>query len=144
MIRPRPGILMTSFAGLLVINVLVGALAFWTPCPAWAGINPRKAEGPIKPPKPKHQEAPVYPPQEKADKIQGAVKLTAVINKKGEVEKVEVEETSGNQNLDQAAIEAVKKWTFHPATRNRKPIAVTYSLTLRFVPEWEEGPGGIP
>jgi protein TonB len=60
------------------------------------------------------------------------------------VEKVEVEETSGNQNLDQAAIEAVQKWTFHPARRNRKPVAVTYSLTLRFVPDWEESPGETP
>jgi TonB family protein len=135
MIRPRIAILMTSFAGLLAVNVLVGTLAFWTPCTAWAGSK-------FRPPKPIHQEAPVYPDQEKADKVQGVVKLTAVINKKGEVEKVEVEETSGNQNLDQAAIDAVKKWSFRPATRNRKPIAASYSLTLRFVPEWEESPGG--
>jgi TonB family protein len=144
MIRPRIAILLTSFAGLLALNVLLSTLVFWTPGAAWAGGKPRKVEGSVKPPKARHQAAPVYPAQEKADKIEGVVRLVAVIDKKGKVESVEVEESSGNQNLDQAAIDAVQQWTFDPATRNRKPVAVSYSLTLRFVADWEEKPAGPP
>jgi TonB family protein len=36
--------------------------------------------------------------------------------------------------LDQAAIEAVKKWQFKPATKDRKPVAVRISTEFDFKP----------
>ena len=36
--------------------------------------------------------------------------------------------------LDQAAVEAVKKWQFDPATRRGKPVAVRISTEFDFQP----------
>ncbi len=34
--------------------------------------------------------------------------------------------------LDQATVDAVKRWKFKPATPNGKPVAVIYKLTVNF------------
>ncbi len=34
--------------------------------------------------------------------------------------------------LDQAAVDAIKKWRFEPATLHGKPVAVYYNLTVNF------------
>ena len=34
--------------------------------------------------------------------------------------------------LEEAAMEAAREWRFEPATCNGKPVAVLYSLTVRF------------
>jgi protein TonB len=35
--------------------------------------------------------------------------------------------------LDQAAVEAVKQWTFKPATLNGQPVEVIFNLTVNFM-----------
>lgn len=132
MSRPRIATLMTSFAALLALTAVLGILAFPMSGTAWAGGEPRKVEGDIQPPKVKNQVAPVYPEQEKAHKIQGMVVLSTIITEEGKVDKIEVAQSSGNANLDRAAVDAVKQWTFQPATDNGEPVTVFYTLTINF------------
>jgi TonB family protein len=132
MSRPRIATLMTTFASLLALTAVLGILAFPMSGTAWAGGEPRKVGGNIHRPEIKSQEPPVYPAQERADKVEGMVILSTVITEEGRVDKVEVAKSSGNANLDQSAVDAVRKWTFHPATENGKPVTVLYTLTINF------------
>ncbi|MBK6406582.1 MAG: energy transducer TonB [Holophagales bacterium] len=74
---------------------------------------------------------PTYPEEARKNKVQGQVILKAVINEKGIVTKVEAVE-SPDQMLTEAAIEAVKKWTYKPATKKGKPVKVHLTITVAF------------
>jgi len=64
-------------------------------------------------------------------RIQGVVIVEAIIDKTGVVTNVRVLKPLP-MGLDQAAVEAVKKWKFKPATLNGKPVDVYYNLTVNF------------
>lgn len=132
MSRPRIATLVTTFAGLLALTAVLGILAFPMTGTAWAGSKPVKIEGAIKPPKALQTVPPAYPSEERENKIEGVVINEVVINEQGKVESVKVEKSSGNANLDQAAVDAVEQWTFEPATLNGNPVAVYYHLTINF------------
>lgn len=74
---------------------------------------------------------PSRPPQ--AASITGIVILEALINDRGTVDGVKV--LKGLPfGLDQAAAEAVEKWTFQPATRDDRPVPVVVQLVVNFPP----------
>ncbi len=64
-------------------------------------------------------------------RIQGVVIVEAIIDKGGNVTNVKVLKPLP-MGLDQAAVDAVKKWKFKPATLNGKPVDVYYNLTVNF------------
>lgn len=64
-------------------------------------------------------------------RIQGVVIVQAIINKQGNVTDVKVLKGLP-MGLDQAAVEAIRKWRFEPATLNGKPVDVYYNLTVNF------------
>jgi protein TonB len=64
-------------------------------------------------------------------RIQGVVIVQAVIDEQGVVTDVEVLK-SLPMGLTEAAVDAVKQWTFKPATLNNKPVAVYFNLTVNF------------
>jgi TonB family protein len=130
MSRPRIATLLTTFAGLLALTAVLGILAF--PMTGWAGGKPMKIEGDVKPPKALSQTAPVYPKSARDNAIEGTTILTTVIDEQGKVQSPKVATSSGDKDLDQAAIDAVSKWTFRPATLDGKPVAVYFTLTIRF------------
>ena len=74
---------------------------------------------------------PTYPEEARKNRIQGLVKLSAVIDAKGTVTKVEPIE-SPDPTLTEAAVEAVKKWTYKPATLKGKPVKVIMTITVSF------------
>jgi len=45
---------------------------------------------------------------------------------------VEIEQSSRHRELDQAAIQAVKKWRFNPEIRDGKPIAGVVLVPIDF------------
>ena len=101
------------------------------------GPPPAEPEGPIivagdvtKPEKVSGPD-PVYTEIARKARIQGVVIVQAIINKQGQVENVKVLKGLP-MGLDQAAVEAVKRWQFKPATLNGKPVAVYYNLTVNF------------
>jgi len=64
-------------------------------------------------------------------RIQGVVIVEAIIDKGGNVTNVRVLKPLP-MGLDQAAVDAVKRWKFEPATLNGKPVDVYYNLTVNF------------
>jgi TonB family protein len=76
------------------------------------------------------QPHPVYPPDAKAARIQGVVKLSAVIAKEGTISKLEV--ISGHPLLVPAALEAVKGWVYETTLLNGNPVEVLTQIDVNF------------
>jgi protein TonB len=81
-------------------------------------------------PVPINTPAPIYPDMARSGDVEGAVTVMALITKDGRVSDVKV--TEGNWVLHDAAIAAVKKWTFKPALQQHKPVAVWVEIPLNF------------
>src|SRR5580700_277397 len=64
----------------------------------------------------------VYPPSSLKERLHADVVLTVTVDVDGHVSKVDVVE-SGGPDLDEAAIVAVRQWTFVPAQRGGAPVA---------------------
>lgn len=60
--------------------------------------------------------APEYPPVARRLQLEGTVLLRIHVSARGELLRCEVVESSGFGRLDRAAVEAVRAWTFMPAT----------------------------
>jgi len=76
---------------------------------------------------------PAYPPTAKKMKATGTVEVEIAISEIGLV--VEAKAISGHLALRRAAVEAVRKWIFEPATLNGEPIRVKSVLTFVFAPD---------
>lgn len=74
--------------------------------------------------------APRYPPLARQARIQGVVKLTAIIARDGTVEKLEV--GGGHPLLVPAAIEAVKQWRYKPTLLNGEAVEVVTQIDVIF------------
>ena len=59
--------------------------------------------------------------------------LIVTLDAQGNVTDVKVE-TSGGAAFDEAAVQAVRKWTFSPATKNGKPFAARMKIPFHFEP----------
>jgi protein TonB len=76
---------------------------------------------------------PMYPELARKAGVEGTVFLDILVDKEGKVRKVEVLKASGtNVGFEEAAVEAVKKWTFSPAIQNHEPVAVWMTLPVKF------------
>ena len=76
---------------------------------------------------------PVYPPAARDSGIGGSVVLTAVVNREGAVENVNV--VRGPEPLAEATAEAVRQWVYEPYRRNGEPIAVQTTIIVKFTPK---------
>ncbi|HEV3332669.1 MAG TPA: TonB family protein [Bryobacteraceae bacterium] len=74
---------------------------------------------------------PKYVAAAAAEKIEGKVRLAAVIRKDGHVDGVELLEHLDSR-LDRSAQEAVSKWEFTPALRNGSPVDVDAVFEIPF------------
>jgi len=74
---------------------------------------------------------PKYPEEARKAKIMGIVIIETVINENGTVDDIQVVE-SPNELLSEAAVEAVRQWTFEPALCDGRPVGVYYNVTLKF------------
>ena len=73
---------------------------------------------------------PVYPGTARSAQVTGVVILEAVIDARGRVESVRV--LRSIPLLDQAAVDAVKQWSFTPALLNGVPVPVVMTVTVNF------------
>ena len=73
---------------------------------------------------------PIYPPAAKFAGVEGTVRLKATVGPDGTVQSAEL--VSGPSLLAQAAIDAVRHWTFLPATHNGKPIEDVIHINVSF------------
>lgn len=74
---------------------------------------------------------PDYPESYRRAGISGIIILELAINENGQTENFAILKSLGPA-LDMAALDAVRKWTFRPATRYDKPIPVLFNLTINF------------
>lgn len=84
------------------------------------------------PPKLESNPSPIYPVEARVHGIEGVVLLRMEIRSDGTVGNVELVKSSNFSILDRAAIETVRKWSFHPARQAGSPVASTAVLPVRF------------
>lgn len=79
----------------------------------------------------KHNKMPAYPPEAQKKGWQGEVKLRLLIDKKGSVKQVFIEEKSGFPVIDKAAKSQAKNWKIYIVEKGFK-ISGTIKLTVTF------------
>jgi protein TonB len=75
---------------------------------------------------------PEYPTIAREAGIEGLVKVRALVGRDGRVVDAIVHPMFSIPMLDQAAVEAVRKWVFKPAFANNRPVAVWVAVDVRF------------
>jgi periplasmic protein TonB len=101
------------------------------PPPSPEPDGPIQVGGDVQAPVKTHAPPPQYTEIARKARLQGVVIVQAIIDKEGRVTNVKVLKGLG-MGLDQAAVDAIKKWQFEPATLHGKPVAVYYNLTVNF------------
>ncbi len=76
------------------------------------------------------QPKPEYPPLAKMARIQGTVRLEAIISKDGTIQDLKV--MSGHPLLVKAALEAVQRWRYQPTLLNGEPVEVVTEIDCNF------------
>jgi periplasmic protein TonB len=74
--------------------------------------------------------APMYPPLARQTRIQGTVRLHAIIAKDGTIQQLTV--ISGHPLLVQAALDAVRQWRYRPTLLNGEPVEVDTTIDVIF------------
>jgi TonB family protein len=74
--------------------------------------------------------APVYPPEAKAARLQGTVRLTATIDKEGNIRALEL--VAGHPLLVQSAVDAVKQWQYATTLLNGNPVEVITTIDINY------------
>jgi protein TonB len=77
-----------------------------------------------------NQIRPVYPPLARQARIQGTVRLQAIIDKQGNV--VQLEVLQGHPLLVQSALDAVRQWRYRPTMLNGEPVEVVTTVDVIF------------
>src|SRR6202011_6320932 len=73
---------------------------------------------------------PDYPLLARQMKVQGAVRLQALISRDGTIQELQI--LSGPSILATAAREAVKQWHFKPYIQNGQPVETQARITVNF------------
>jgi protein TonB len=79
--------------------------------------------------------APAYPPLSKRQGHQGKVLLRVFVNTAGGADQVQIRNGSGHDLLDQAALNAVRRWRFVPARQGDQPVAAWVLVPITFTLE---------
>ena len=75
---------------------------------------------------------PKYPAAARRLKLQGTATVRVLVSPEGRPRSVTLSKTSGTRILDEAALEAVQKWSFVPARRGSRPVAAEVDVPVRF------------
>jgi len=75
---------------------------------------------------------PLYPFEAKRKKIQGKVIIKVIVNKEGKATEPVVLESHPKGVFEAAALRAVKRWRFRPATKGGNPVDVYVVLPILF------------
>ena len=90
-----------------------------------------KVGGEVKPPVLVQRVDPRYPEKLRADKKSGIVVLQATVDEQGLVTNPVIVRHS-EPEFDAAAMEALRRWQYSPATLHDKPVAVYLTITISF------------
>lgn len=75
---------------------------------------------------------PAYPLAARRRGIEGGVLVRAEVQADGSCSRVELKKTSGSELLDQAALEAVRKWRFVPAKKGSQAVTAWVEVPITF------------
>ena len=73
---------------------------------------------------------PVYPPLARQARVEGTVRLEAVISREGTI--INLRAVSGHPLLIPAALAAVAQWVFRPTYLNDEPVEVATVIDVNF------------
>jgi len=110
-----------------VVGGVVGGLPDAPPPPA---AKPVRVGGDIREPRKVVDVSPVYPEIAARARVQGVVIIEATIDPRGRVVNATV--LRGVPVLDEAALEAVRKWVYTPTLLNGVPTPIIMTVTVRF------------
>jgi protein TonB len=89
------------------------------------GDSPARFDGLGNPP-------PRYPLLARQRKVEGRVVMHVLVNARGGVETVSIARSSGSRLLDDAAVDAVKRWRFIPARKAGFAVASAVEVPVLF------------
>ena len=89
-------------------------------------IAPNFSAGYLSNPKPE------YPALSRRLREQGLVRLRVHVTEEGRANEITLQDSSGFDRLDKAALDAVKRWRFRPAQRSGTPVAAWVLVPLKF------------
>lgn len=95
------------------------------------GGGPFRPGSGVEPPSIRHEVKPDYTEDARRRNIRGDVLMEIVVKRDGTVSDVHVLRGLG-YGLDERAVEAVKQWTFNPATRKGVPVDVLVEVAMEF------------
>ena len=75
---------------------------------------------------------PNYPDSARREGREGRVLLRVLVDDQGRSKKVEINSSSGSEALDRAAVEAIKRWRFHPARYGDSPVESWLRVPIEF------------
>jgi protein TonB len=75
---------------------------------------------------------PDYPESARREGREGLVLLRVLVDDQGRSKKVEIHKSSDSEILDRAAVEAIKRWRFHPARYGDKPVESWLRIPIEF------------
>ena len=113
-----------------VIGGVLSAAAPPPPPPKAAAPKRIRVGGQVESAKLIFQPKPEYPPLAKMARIQGTVRLEAIISKDGTIQDLKV--LNGHPLLVKSAIEAVQRWRYQPTLLNGEPCEVVTEIDVIF------------
>ncbi|MBK1884207.1 energy transducer TonB [Luteolibacter pohnpeiensis] len=75
---------------------------------------------------------PVYPASLLSKGVGGRVLITCVVSEEGTIASTSIKQSSGQSELDKAALAAVNKWKFKPGTKGGKKVKSTCIVPFNF------------
>jgi len=113
-----------------VIGGVIGGIPTAIPKPV-TPPKPIRVGGRVTAPRQIRRVDPVYPALARQARIEGSVRIDAVIDETGHV--VEMKVLSGHPILVKAALDAVQQWVYEPTLLNDQAVPVVLEVTVNFV-----------
>jgi len=118
--------MLASTPGTIRCGTALIALSLW----ACAGIEPPTPPSPIT----SHAGlAADYPPLALQARQQGTARLKYLVYEDGNVGNIEIVDSSGFKELDDASVATVARWRFKPAIQSGKPIRFEQVAAIQWV-----------
>lgn len=91
-----------------------------------------QSSGQQSPPSYRSRTLPGYPRHLLLARVEATVRLAVTISRDGRVRDARVHQSSGYAAMDEAALKAIRGWTFHPARRGSTPVLKRVIVPVEF------------
>ena len=113
-----------------VLGGVIGGMGGAPPPPRPRQTGPLRVGGSVQAARIINRVQPMYPPLARQTRINGTVRLHAIIAKDGSIQQLEV--ISGHPLLQQSALDAVRQWRYQPTLLNGEPVEVDTTIDVIF------------